>query len=352
MVTRPSPDHDARRDALALRSVPGVGDVAAGRLVDAHDGPAAALAVGAPADAAARRRVAAAQLAEAARAGMWVRWREEPEYPARLRELADPPLVAFFRGLAAAADPPAVAIVGTRRPSAYGLRVAAALARQCAGAGVTVVSGLAQGIDGAAHLAALEAGGRTVAVLGTGLDVFYPRGHRALQERIGGEGLLVSELPPGETGHSGTFPRRNRLIAALADVTVVVEAGERSGALITADHAVELGRTVAVVPHAIDAVTARGSNALLKSGAEPIVDVADVLHLLRVTASPVAGPSLDDDAARCWDALRAGSGSVDEVAVRAGLSPREAASVLSRLEVDGLVAFDLLGVARPLVPVR
>ncbi len=351
MVTRPSPD-DARRDALALRSVPGVGDVAAGRLVDTHGSPSDALAAAAPGDLAARRRVARTQLDAAARGGMWVRWREEAEYPERLRELADPPVVAFFRGLAAAADPPAVAIVGTRRPSAYGLRVAAALARQCAGAGVTVVSGLAQGIDGAAHLAALEAGGRTVAVLGTGIDVYYPRGHRALQERIGVDGLLVSELPPGETGHSGTFPRRNRLIAALADVTVVVEAGERSGALITADHAVELGRTVAVVPNAIDAVTARGSNALLKSGAEPIVDVADVLHLLRVTTSPAAGPSLDGDAARCWDALRAGSGSVDEVAVRAGLSPRAAASVLSRLEVDGLVAFDLLGIARPLVPVR
>ncbi len=351
MVTRPSPD-DARRDALALRSLPGVGDVAAGRLVDTHGSPSDALAAAAPGDLAARRRVATSQLDAAARGGMWVRWREEAEYPERLRELADPPVVAFFRGVAAAADPPAVAIVGTRRPSAYGLRVAAALARQCAGAGVTVVSGLAQGIDGAAHLAALEAGGRTVAVLGTGIDVFYPRGHRALQERIGVDGLLVSELPPGETGHSGTFPRRNRLIAALADVTVVVEAGERSGALITADHAVELGRTVAVVPNAIDAVTARGSNALLKSGAEPIVDVADVLHLLRVTTSPVAGPSLDGDAARCWDALRAGSGSVDEVAARAGLSPRAAASVLSRLEVDGLVAFDLLGIARPLVPVR
>jgi DNA processing protein len=351
-VTPPSREDDARRDALALRGVPGVGDVAASRLVDAHAGPGDALAVAAPADAGARRGVAADQLAAAARAGMWVRWRDEAEYPARLRELADPPLVVFCRGLAAAADPPAVAIVGTRQPSAYGLRVAAALARQCAGAGVTVVSGLAQGIDGAAHRAALEVGGRTVAVLGTGIDVAYPRGHRALQERIGADGLLVSELPPGETGHSGTFPRRNRLIAALADVTVVVEAGERSGALITADHAVELGRTVAVVPNAIDAVTARGSNALLKSGAEPLVDVADVLHLLRVTTSPVAGPSLDGDAARCWDALRAGSGSVDEVALRAGLSAREAAAVLSRLEVDGLVAFDLLGIARPLVPVR
>lgn len=352
MVTPPSPEEAARVDALALRAVPGVGDVAAARLVARHNGVSAALlaaAAGAPAPFRAQAR---RHLEKAGAAGMRVRWVRDEEYPARLRELADPPLVCFLRGGQAAADPPAVAIVGTRRPTAYGLRVAAAIARQCAAAGVSVVSGLAQGIDGAAHTAALEAGGRTVAVLGTGVDVHYPRGHAALQERIGRDGLLLSELPPGDTGHGGTFPRRNRLIAALADITVVVEAGERSGALITADHALDLGRTVASVPNAIDLAAARGSNGLLKGGAEPILDPADVLALLRVTTPPVPALSLDGEAARCWDALREGGATVADVAARAGLSVREAAAVLSRLEVDGLVAFDLLGIAHPVEPVR
>lgn len=352
MATPLSPDALARCDALALRAVRGVGDVAARRLLDSHGGLAAALHAAAPGEVAVLRQQARRQLEAAEAAGMRVRWLQEAEYPPRLRDLPDPPLVCFLRGALPAADPPAVAIVGTRHPSAAGVRAAKAIARCCAAAGVSVVSGLAQGIDGAAHAGALEAEGRTVAVLGTGLDVCYPRGHQPLQDRIGREGLLVSELPSGDTGHPGTFPRRNRLIAALADLTVVVEAGERSGALITADRALELGRGVACVPNAIDLASARGSNALLKAGAEPILDPTDVVALLVAPGPPSPGPSLDGDAARCWDALRAGSGTVAEVAQRTGLAVREAAAVLSRLEVDGLVAFDLLGVAHPQVPVR
>lgn len=360
MATPCLPDRAARRDALALRAVRGVGDVSSARLLAAHDGPAGALEAAlaqagsahAGVDGTAARRQADAWMAEADAAGVLVRWSGEAEYPARLLELPDPPPALFLRGALPAADAPAVAIVGTRRPSAYGLRVASAIADRCARAGAAVISGLAQGIDGAAHLAALAAGGRTVAVLGTGIGVHYPRAHRALQERIGREGLLVSELPMADTGHGGTFPRRNRLIAALADVTVVVEAGEGSGALITADHALELGRTVASVPNAIDLPSARGSNALFKQGAEPILDPEDVLALLKVQGRALPAVSLDREAARCWDALREGGGTVAEVAERAGIPVREAAAVLSRLEVDGLVAFDLLGVARPQVPVR
>ena len=193
---------------------------------------------------------------------------DDEGYPARLRELRRPPRQLWVRGTLAIAEPPAVAIVGTRNASPYGERVARAIAGACVRAGVCVISGLARGIDGAAHQAALAGGGRTVAVLGTGPDVHYPRQHRALQEAIARDGLLITEHAPGETGHRGAFPERNRIIAALADLTVVVEAGEESGALITARCASELGRTVACVPNAIDLPGARGSNRLLQFAIE------------------------------------------------------------------------------------
>jgi DNA processing protein len=218
-----------------------------------------------------------------------------------------------------AAEPPAVAIVGTRNASSYGLRVARAIADSCARAGVSVVSGLARGIAGAAHDAALSAGGRTVAVLGTGTDVHYPRSHRALQESIAANGLLLSELPPGTQGHSSTFPRRNRLIAALADITVVVEAGEGSGALITADCALELGRTVACVPNAIDVPSASGSNMLLKQHAEPVLAPDDVLALLNLRAQPTPSPVLDADAASVWSAIVAGIVDFPTIAIQTRL---------------------------------
>jgi len=274
---------------------------------------------------------------------------EEAAYPARLRDLRDAPRRLFARGIMLTAEPPAVAIVGTRVASPSGLRVTRAIATACARAGVCVVSGLARGIDAEAHRTALAVGGRTVAVLGTGPDVYYPRGHRSLQESIAREGLLLSEHAPGETGHRGAFPRRNRLIAALADITVVVEAGEESGALITARHAVELGRTVACVPNAIDVPTARGSNALLKEGGEPILTPDDVLRLLSMQPMPAHGPVLDGDAARCWDALGRGAHDVRSIAQHTGLPTRQVTALLSMLEIDGLITFDVTGRVRPAV---
>jgi DNA processing protein len=274
---------------------------------------------------------------------------DEAAYPARLRDLRDAPTRLYARGTLLTAEPPAVAIVGARLASPYGLRVTRAIATTCARAGVCVVSGLARGIDAEAHRAALAAGGRTVAVLGTGPDVYYPRGHRTLQETIAREGLLLSEHAPGETGHRGAFPRRNRLIAALADITVVVEAGEESGALITSKHATELGRTVACVPNAIDVPTARGSNALLKEGAEPILAPDDVLTLLAMQPMPAHGPVLDGDAARCWDALGQGADDVRAIAQRTGLPLRQVTALLAMLEIDGLVLFDAAGRVRPAV---
>lgn len=351
MSTEAAKYQQLRRDVIALRQVAGLGDVGVARLLALHGDATRALqsvAVERRNDA---LREADRILRDLQRIGGEALPAGSDRYPARLLELSDAPPVIYARGTLASAHPPAVAIVGTRAASAYGLRVARAIATACARAGVTIVSGLARGIDGAAHDAALAAGGRTVAVLGTGLDVHYPRSHRTLQERIACDGLLLTEQKPGDTGHGGTFPRRNRLIAALADVTVVVEAGQGSGALITADHALELNRTVACVPNAIDQPSSIGSNALLKMHAEPILAVDDVLALLRIDRSPATHVALDGDAARCWDALQHGARDIDAIAAAAQLRPREAAAVLSALEIDGLVHFGPSGQVHPAVGV-
>lgn len=273
---------------------------------------------------------------------------DDPEFPAALRELKAVPRALWVRGALATAEPPAVAIVGTRRATPYGERVAKSIAALCARNGVCVVSGLAAGIDGAAHKAALEHDGRTVAVLGTGIDQVYPRHHRTLQETIARDGLLISEHGPGETGHAGSFPQRNRIIAALASVVIVVEAPESSGALNTARYARELGRTLAVVPHPIDSPTGKGGNLLMKSlDAEPVLAPEDVLAMLDLQASPVVGLALDGDAATCWDALQAGASSVAAIARHTGLAPRQVTAQLSLLEIDGLVTFDAAGQVRP-----
>lgn len=338
-----------QRAVMALRRVSGIGDVGVARLLREHGNAVRALQ-----SLSADRRDSALHEADdileaLRRLGGEALVAGSDRYPSRLLELADAPQVIYVHGTVASAEPPAVAIVGTRAASAYGLRVARAIATACANAGVTVVSGLARGIDGAAHEAALEAGGRTVAVLGTGLDVYYPRSHRSLQQRIARDGLLMTEQSPGDSGHGGTFPRRNRIIAALADLTVVVEAGQGSGALITAHHALELHRMVACVPNAIDQVSSKGSNALLKMHAEPILSVDDVLSLLRVERSVSSRVSLDGDAARCWDALQSGLRDVDQIAAAAQLRPRDAAAVLSALEIDGLIFFGPTGQVYPAV---
>jgi DNA processing protein len=277
--------------------------------------------------------------------------RGDAAYPERLHELPRPPQVVYARGTFAIAAPPAVAIVGTRRATGYGVRVARALATACVRAGICVVSGLARGIDGAAHEAALAAGGRTVAVLGTGPDLHYPRSHRWLQERIAEEGLLISEHPPGSSGHAGAFPLRNRLIAALADLTIVVEAGAESGALITARHAHELHRRVGVVPNGIDVPTAVGSNALLREPhVFPILGADDIRSLLSMQPMPPHLPALTGDAASVWDALTRGARHVPDIARVAGLPVPVAQGALGLLEIDGLVHFDAAGRVCPAVP--
>ncbi len=342
-----SPEQDDVRDLLAARALPGLGEILLARALTEHGSAHALMAT----QTVAARELAYAEsehvLAALGAVGARAIARTQPEYPAPLHDLADAPVVLFARGALATAQGPCVAIVGTRAASSYGLRVARAIATACARAGVGVVSGLAQGIDGAAHEAALEAGGRTVAVLGTGIDIAYPRRHRALQQRIGDEGLLLTELPPGNTGHAGSFPRRNRIIAALAELTVVVEAGEGSGALITADFAHALDRRVACVPNAIDIPSSRGSNRLLKEFAEPILSPDDVLAMLELRAEPTPAPLLDGDAAACWDAIARGATDVDALARMSALSTRAAAGALTALELEGLVHIDVTGQFRP-----
>jgi DNA processing protein len=275
--------------------------------------------------------------------------RDEPPYPERLLECPDPPRRLWARGDAALLDRPCVAIVGTRRATAYGERVARELGRVLGLAGATVISGLARGIDAAAHRGALDAGGATCAVLGTGIDVVYPKGHAELQRTIGERGLLLSELDPPDAAHGGSFPKRNRIIASLAMATIVVEAGVKSGALITAGYALELGRTVAAVPGPIDVPQALGSNELLRDGATAIVSMADAVALAGLTA-PVRVSELPPDgpSRRLWDALAAGPVDLDSLCTRASLPAHEGLAAVSELEMRGLVECALSGEIRRL----
>lgn len=336
-------ERDTTRDVIAARALPGVGDVGLALRMAECGSARALLSTLSHVERERAYRDADALVASVAAIGAFTLTRDDEAYPPGLMELHDAPAILFGQGALATAAGPAVAIVGTRAASSYGLRVARAIATTCARAGVAVISGLAQGIDGAAHEAALQAGGRTVAVLGTGLDIVFPRQHRALQAHIAKDGLLLTELAPGVPGHGGTFPRRNRIIAALADITVVVEAGERSGALITANYAHTLDRRIACVPNAIDVPSSRGSNALLKAYAEPILAPDDVLSMLDLRAAPTPAPLLDRDAAACWDAILRGATDLTSMAHLASLTTRAAATALTALELEGLVHVEVTG---------
>lgn len=222
------------------------------------------------------------------------RWVSARDLPEAFGELSRPPAGLWCHGDAdflLGAPARHVAIVGTREASAYGIRSATRLATACAKAGLVVVSGLARGVDAAAHEAAMRAGGRTIAVLGTGVDVPYPVGHRTLLAAIAERGLALSESDLGTLARAGCFPRRNRLIAALCRVTVVVEAGFKSGAINTASQALELGRVVAAVPGQIDDPRSAGANILCRDGAQVICSVDDLLSLFDLSTAPAsAGP--------------------------------------------------------------
>ena len=264
------------------------------------------------------------------------------DYPPDLRHLSDPPPVLFVRGQLAVESSPSVALVGSRGASAYGRRVARSLARGLSARGVTVVSGMALGIDGEAHAGAIEGGGVTVAVLGGGVETARPAAHRRLYRQIlQGGGAVIGEWPPGTPAKPFHFPRRNRLLAALTQVVVVVEAGERSGALSTAAHARRLGREVTAVPGPIDRPGHIGSNQLIRDGCAPILEVRDVLDRVGVLPRPEAGsaqePTIEGELAPIWRALGDGPSTLEVLAGRVAMSPPRLMEALTRLEIRGLV---------------
>jgi DNA processing protein len=221
----------------------------------------------------------------AAELGAQVLIPSDPEYPALLRTIPEPPPVLFTLGQQSLLLRPAAAIVGSRDHSHYGLAVCRTLAAAAGEAGVVVVSGMARGLDAVAHAAALDAGGTTIGVLGNGLGVIYPAANRELYDRVAQRGLLVTEFPPGERPSAGSFPRRNRLISGLSRVTVVVEAASGSGALITAGSALDQGREVMAVPGNITSAVSVGTNRLIRDGAAPVLEPADLLqHFPEVVA--------------------------------------------------------------------
>ena len=243
---------------------------------------------------------------------------------------------------------PVVAIVGTRRSTAYGDRVTREIASALARAGACIVSGMARGIDAHAHRAALAVGGRTVAVLGTGVDIAYPVGHRALQREIADRGLLLSETPLGEPSHKGSFPERNRLIAALASVVIVVEAPLGSGALITAGDADHLGRHVGVVPGPIDSPQSEGCNKLILDAQGTILtSVEDALSLAGLTPTLRGEASLTNDLERrVWQVLGKGALDLDSLCTCTGLPARDCIATVGAMEVRGLVECAITGEIR------
>jgi len=279
-----------------------------------------------------------AAAAESARA---VRRLRRSDLPELLRQIHDPPRALFLRGSADAEilGRPAVAIVGARACSPYGSQVARMLGRELAAAGLVVVSGLARGVDGEAHRGALEAGGLTVAVLGCGIDRDYPAAHADLARRICERGLVVSEYEPCVEPAPWRFPARNRIIAGLAAATVIVEARERSGALITADFALEDGREVFAVPGEITGTLATGTNRLLRQGATPLTSADDVLDVFGLAASPLPqATAISPRAAAVLARLADGVAGADELARATGLEPGPLAAALAELELGGLVA--------------
>ena len=268
--------------------------------------------------------------------------RRAAAFPPLLAAIHDPPAELYLRGSGAdeILSSPTVAIVGARACSSYGRSVARSLARETAAAGVAVVSGMARGIDGEAHRGALDAGGVTVAVLGCGVDRDYPAAHADLARRICEQGLVVSEYEPGVEPAPWRFPARNRIIAGLCRATVIVEARERSGALITADFALEEGREVLAVPGEITSALSDGTNALLRLGATPVTSAGDILELFDLAPLLPKPASLGETAQALLERLRDGALTADELVRVSGVDPAQASAALMELELARRVALE------------
>lgn len=320
------------------------------------EGEACAALEGVPSDALRRARVALRRAARVARseerlvlsAGGRLVTPADSDYPPLLRQLALPPACLYVRG--ALPDAPAVAVVGSRRASPYGREIANWIAGELARRGIAVASGFAVGVDAAAHRGALQAGGPTVAVLGCGLDVDYPRGHRELGRGISEQGALATEFRLGRSPAPWQFPVRNRLIAALAAATVVVEAAPRSGSLVTARLALELGREVLAVPGRIDDPLSSGANRLVADGATPLLGIDDVLAAIGLADGGRApGPArrepggLGAEELRVWRALADAPTDADGLSAATGLAVDRLLSLLLDLELAGHVRRDAAG---------
>jgi len=268
--------------------------------------------------------------------------RRDAGFPPLLAAIHDPPPALFLRGAGEEEllSRPAIALVGARACSAYGRSVARSLARDLAAAGLVVVSGMARGIDGEAHRGALEAGGTTIAVLGCGVDRNYPAAHAELARRICETGLVVSEYEPGVEPAPWRFPARNRIISGVSEATVVVEARERSGALITADFALEEGRDVLAVPGEITSALSAGTNALLRLGATPVTCAGDVLELFDIAPAKAERAPLGAAAETLLERLRDGALTADELVRASGVEPAQASAALMELELARRVALE------------
>lgn len=263
-------------------------------------------------------------------------------YPSLLSEIPAPPPVLYYRGELLETDRTAVAIVGTRRVTPYGREMAARLAGDLARAGVTIVSGLARGVDGVAHQAALDAGGRTIAVLGSGINRIYPPEHRKLAARIAEQGAVLSDYLPETPPDGVNFPPRNRIISGLSLGVVVVEAPDRSGALITVDFAADQGRDVFSVPGPVSAPNSTGTNRLIREGARLVRTADDVLEDLQIRRNPEQmamqqALPLDDDERRLLAVLTAGPQHIDDIAALSDSTVADVAGRLMMLELQGLV---------------
>jgi DNA processing protein len=265
--------------------------------------------------------------------------RSAPAFPPLLSAIHDPPPGLFLRGVAEPAllAQPAVAIVGARACSAYGRQIARSIGRDLGAAGLVVVSGLARGVDAEAHRGALEAAATTVAVLGCGIDRDYPAAHRELARQVADTGLIVAEYAPGVEPAPWRFPARNRIVAGLCAATIVVEARERSGALITADFALEEGREVFAVPGEITSSLSAGTNALLRLGATPLTSAQDVLESYGLSAAATVAPELSETAARVLERVREGAVGADALARATRLAAGAVAVALTELELAGVV---------------
>jgi DNA processing protein len=354
--------NDERVAYLALTQVPGMGAVrlrtllsACNTAIGAHSAPIAFLSALPGFSKATASAVKAMPLEtgrrtaeDAERLGAQVLVPGDPGYPPLLVHIPDPPPVLFALGNEALLLRPAAAVVGSRDHSGYGAEACRTLAGALAEAGVVIVSGMARGLDAVAHTAALDSGGTTIGVLGNGLGVVYPAANRALYDRVAREALLLTEFPPGERPHVGSFPRRNRLISGLSRVTVVVEAAIGSGALITAGAALDQGREVMAVPGNINSTLSAGSNRLIRDGAAPVLEPADLLQHFpelaaaprKAAAEPLGQPlpaSLSNEERELARLLGSEPVHPDELAGRFGRPIGEVLGLISGLEIAGVL---------------